>query len=1019
MVGHHENILQTEQCVDIQISMKPLCLRIYPAYQANLLENLVNLSAKDTSDTSVPLTAIRAVISSLPRPAKGAPIVKTIEEAYTAVSKVLIPRLAGTAQGTNSKGRPTAAQKSMLDAANGADIYAIDVLNEVVRCFGPILTLNEIDALQTAAMNVLDDDKTSMVVKKRAVVALSALGAYFNNEELSNFVNKLVLRFRNPHLTADSRRLLISIVGSLAKSIPKTFGPNLHTLGAFLFSPLGDVEPAEDDVSGDTNGIQANEVREAALVAIENCQLYCGEQMRYFTTEIIDVGTRLLKYDPFYADDSGSDDGEDDEMGLDGDDDEFDDEGDFGDDDDNSWKVRRSSAKLLYSLITTRASGDLLEDGTLYKDVAPALIDRFSEREENVRIEVVTALSALIKKTDPIPNQVKELAVFEESQSTFLSALPTRKRRRELSDVSFAENLPTAHAISPSAVPTTSATESLSKLTPKIIKSAVKLLKDKSPTTQQAAVILLKDLVVALHGGLADYLGQIIEPLTKAMGSNGSNGSTGGADLYAPIKTTDSNLRIESLRLLSKIAELHSSTVIQPYLSTLIPAVVNAIQDRYYKTSSEALLTVEQLVRVITSQKNNQDEAERQKAISTLHESAQKNAQSNDSDLEVRERAIHVLGLTLSLTTNRFSSKLFTTEARYETLNVLLGRLKNETTRIATARAIALPARTATKKEDYPPDWVKQTTLELGANLRKSNRSLRGASLSALVALAENPASRAWLDIKTKSELVNLLIPLMSIEDLHLLAPSLSILSSLFDGDAKQLMTTQVSDSVCTLVRQPLSGYVLDNLLALVKVVGEQGAGAELMEQLLKNVGVAGDISVVGTVTGRLLAYGQSSVGIKIDDFVNELQSTQDNSRRCLALTILGETGLCLGPSFPLKPDIFLEYFGSNSDQVSVTAATALGRAGSSNIPVYLPVILGSTEKEGSQQYLLLSAVKELLQNANDTDLAKHSNSIWKKVLLTVQAEENKGMAAECIGKLLTLDPTTYLPKLEVSLSRI
>ena len=63
-------------------------------------------------------------------------------------------------------------------------------------------------------------------------------------------------------------------------------------------------------------------------------------------------------------------------------DDESDEE--YSDDDDMSWKVRRSAAKCLEAVVSTRH--EMLSD--FYTSVSPALIARFKEREENVKVDI-------------------------------------------------------------------------------------------------------------------------------------------------------------------------------------------------------------------------------------------------------------------------------------------------------------------------------------------------------------------------------------------------------------------------------------------------------------------------------------------------------------------------------------------------------------------------------------------------------------------------------------------------------
>lgn len=100
----------------------------------------------------------------------------------------------------------------------------------------------------------------------------------------------------------------------------------------------------------------------------------------------------LVKYDPNYVDDDDDDVDMDDE--FDDDDDEYDNDA-YSDDEDESWKIRRSSAKVLQALIGTRP--DLILE--FYRIAAPVLVTRFSEREESVRLEVLAAFETLLKQT--------------------------------------------------------------------------------------------------------------------------------------------------------------------------------------------------------------------------------------------------------------------------------------------------------------------------------------------------------------------------------------------------------------------------------------------------------------------------------------------------------------------------------------------------------------------------------------------------------------------------------------------
>ena len=92
------------------------------------------------------------------------------------------------------------------------------------------------------------------------------------------------------------------------------------------------------------------------------------------------------------ADTNGADD-DDDTQDEEEEDEEYEEE--YDDDDDVSWKVRRGSVKILGMAIETRL--ELLS--TFYRTIAPALVSRFGEREETVRIEVWNTYTALLKQT--------------------------------------------------------------------------------------------------------------------------------------------------------------------------------------------------------------------------------------------------------------------------------------------------------------------------------------------------------------------------------------------------------------------------------------------------------------------------------------------------------------------------------------------------------------------------------------------------------------------------------------------
>ncbi|KAF5006773.1 hypothetical protein FDECE_6861 [Fusarium decemcellulare] len=1010
----------------------PLVSKVPTPIIAPMIEKLSNIKLKNSVDNAVPSLALRTVIIALPRPVPGLPPTSEVQEAYNAVSRVLIPRLIGPGPNTrapkNANVPLPAVPEGLLQNEGDLNAEAVDVLIEVVRCFGPMLVQVEVEAMQGMVIQLLESEKGSSVVKKRAVVAISMLAVYLSEKHLNDVVDRITGGLSEEGISPVTRRLYISILGSMARSIPTRFGPHLPKATPFILQALGEEEldaHLEALSDGDDLGQDFNDVREAALVALEAFLASCPQEMRPFTDETIDACLLFLKYDPNYSMDDEDEDMEDEEEDEEEEDDEFDaDDGFENDDDDASWKVRRCAAKTLYTLISTRGSGDLLENGVLYNKAAPLLIKRIDEREENVRLEVISAVSLLVRKTgegltmDDLP--LDDLEPESESRIPI-----SRKRRRQSSGggASVSQFMSGSGLVSPvlEKVPATGPRADLARLTPAIIKAVTKQLKGKTIPTKQAVISLLDDIVSVQHGGLAEYFDQVIGPIIEAIQPTSSGVSASLASQAGSSSATPSTLRITALGMISDIAKTHSSAILQPYLTKIVDGVASAVHNRFYKISSEAIVTVEELVKTITPPRSRNTASKYKAELDKLYTVILDRSSAQDADAEVRQRAIHALGVLISRTSNPEGSSLLSEDKRKSALNVLQERLKNETTRLAAVRAVDNVARYAKTPGQLEQPWIQDVSLELAAQLRKANRALRGSSIVALKHLALSPATKGQLEPPTIEGIVSALMPVINNSDTHLLGPSLLILAKVVPEHPELVVTNEMITSLCQLLKSHFASIVLDQLLALISSIGENGAGQALMQGLLKDVSVAGDPPVVGKVIGTLLVTGGESVGVKLDSFVSELYTSakgNDEARVSLALAVLGEAGKRLGTASTLKPDLFLDQFHPEPDKVSLSAAIALGRAGSGNVPEFLPVILQTMKQGGNTQYLLIQSIKEILQSisAQSTDLRNYAPAIWDELLKASDNADNKVVCAECVGRLVTLDPNVFIPRLQTLL---
>lgn len=973
-------------------------------------------SAEKFVDKTITALAVRAIVVALPRPVQGAQRNQKVTEAYSAVSRALIPRLVGYVVIPPAGGKTLPAPpKGMLqvEIETGQDSNALEVLTEVARCFGPMLQDAEVEALEKITMEVLETDRCGSVMKKKAVTALSMLASHFSDGLLSSFISYTIEQLRQSHLTASQRRLYLTLYGSMARSIPRKFGPYLKTLAPFVLAPLSQAEldeqneqAAESDESRDA---QVEEVREAALVALDAFEAYCSYDMEEFAPETMESALRFLKYDPNFADDD-DDEEMDDGAGADDDmddfdaDEDFEEETGFDDEDDVSWKVRRCAAKLLRTLAGIPGA---VEGGLIYSTVVPALISRFNEREESVRLEVLNTLTFLIKTTeDSAPK-----TTHRRGSSTSNSAPISRKRRRGSSNATGSDTqsqlLPSNGYASPSTPPPqTGPQQSLAKANPEIVRATAKVLKSSTIPTKQAAISLLTQMVAAQHGGLSKGVDLIIEPVTEVM-KTAATGTSGS------LAATQHTLRIEALRLLRVIAETHSSKVLQPYLGSIIPGLVIVCQDKYSKVAVEAFETVEVYVKALTPPRSAASQPKNGAYLQSLFEVISQRIATTDTDTEVRQKAIHALGLLIGRTSGSQGSTLLSQSDRAAGLQIISERLQNELTRLASVRAVDIIAVLAQDKNELEPEWVREVSLALGSQLRKASRSLRGASLSALKMLAINSASRENLDDETMKRLVDMLLPLINEMDLHMLGPALIILGAFAKDRPQVVLNSNVISGFCFVAKMDLHGSALDSLLVSVETIGKQGQGKDLMAALLRDVGVSGNPEIVGQVIGTLLVAGGPEVGVTLEDFRLELKATSDERRKCLALYILGEVGLRMGGNCSLKPQDFSGYFNVDSEKVHLAAAISLGRAGAGNVGLYLPDIL--SKMGAGKKYLLLHSVKELLQHSTaEAEIVEHSKQLWDNIIAASQADDNKTVGAECIGRLAIIDPSAYLPQLQV-----
>lgn len=86
------------------------------------------------------------------------------------------------------------------------------------------------------------------------------------------------------------------------------------------------------------------------------------------------------------------------------------------------------------------------------------------------------------------------------------------------------------------------------------------------------------------------------------------------------------------------------------------------------------------------------------------------------------------------------------------------------------------------------------------------------------------------------------------------------------------------------------------------------------------------------------------------------------------------------------------------------------------NLPLFLPYIVHLVKQDDSKRLLALHALKEVVTHTSMSHLENLAETLWVPLFeYSENADESsRGVAAACIGKLITTHPARYLPQVHV-----
>lgn len=636
----------------------------------------------------------------------------------------------------------------------------------------------------------------------------------------------------------------------------------------------------------------------------------------------------------------------------------------YSDDDDMSWKVRRASAKCLEAVITTRH--EMIID--LYHSVSPVLISRFKEREENVKVDVFMAYVALLKQTRAPADAT---ALQDESAVSILQS--------HVKDV---------------------------------IKSLHRQLREKSIKTRQGAFNLLTELLHVLPNCLHDDAATLIPGILYSLSD----------------KNSSSNIKIDALSFLNTFLKSNPPQVFQPHTQTLLPAVLSAVSDSFYKISSEALLVLTQMIRVIRPTPG-QDSFPYQQFIKPIYETNFAKLKAADIDQEVKERAITCVGQLIST----FGDQM--TEELRVCLPLLVDRLRNEITRLTCVKALTNIA-SSPFRIDFSP-LLPEAFPILASFLRKNQRALKLATLTLLDTLCKNYSS--YLNRDSICIILNEVPPLINENDLHVSQLTLSLLTSLTRTHSEvqdmAIIPQKILPETLLLVRSPLlQGAALNSVLEFFQsLVRSSFPGLDyqgLVRQLTLPIYQPGTnpmilhkhayYSIAKCVAAMTTIDAEHSHRI-IVQYLNNLNNGPVSDAVCAFIfLVIGEIGKSVDTSnVPQLKEKIIDAFSSPSEEVKSAASFALGNVAVANLSYYLPFVLQQIENRNKKQFLLLHSLKEIINcqsSSGDVSLLQpHLEPIWNMLLRHCECPEEgtRNVVAECLGKLTLMNPQVLLPSLK------
>ncbi|CAI9101498.1 OLC1v1038835C1 [Oldenlandia corymbosa var. corymbosa] len=884
---------------------------------SKLCDKLLNVKDQHHDIASI---ALKTVVSEVPS-------LSSTQAVLVTITPKLIKGITGPAMSTEIK------------------CECLDILCDVLHKYGNLMASDH-EPLLAALLPLLSSNPAT--VRKKAVSCIASLASSLSDDLLAKATGAVVTLLKNKSSKPEMTRTNIQMIGALSRAVGYRFG-----------SYLGDTVPLliKYCTSASEND---EELREYSLQALESFLLRCPRDISSYCDEILQLTLEFLSYDPNFTDNMEED------TDNEGYEEEEDDESanEYTDDEDASWKVRRAAAKCLSALIVSRP--ELL--GRLYEEACPKLIERFKEREENVKMDVFNTFIELLRQTGNVTIGQME---FDESSPRWL----------------------------------------LKQEVPKIVRSINRQLREKSVKTKVGAFLVLKELVVVLPDCLADHIGSLIPGIEKALLD----------------KSSTSNLKIEALTFTRLVLASHAPSVFHPYIKAISAPVISAVGERYYKVTAEALRVCGELVRVVRPTVEGSG-FDFKPYVHPIYNAIMARLTNQDQDQEVKECAITCMGLVVSTFGDHLKVEL---PACLPVLVDRMGNEITRLTAVK-AFAVIAASPLHLDLSCVLEHVITELTAFLRKANRALRQATLGTLNTLIVGYGDRIGSAAYevivvelstlisdSDLHMAALALELCCTLMSDKRSSpnvgstvrnkVLPQALTLVrSSLLQGQALQALQNFFAAMIYS--SNTSFDVLLDSLISTAKTSSQAGGVAK---QAL--------FSVAQCVAVLCLAAGDQkcSSTVKMLTKILKDDSSSNSAKKHLALLCLGEIGRRKDLSSHAQiENIIIESFQDSFEEIKSAASYALGNIAVGNLSKYLPFILDKIDNQQKKQYLLLHSLKEVIVRQS-VDKAEFQESSVQKILNLLfnhtESEEEgvRNVVAECLGKIALIEPQKLVPALK------